>query len=542
MYIGLDFGTLSVRAVLVRDDGTVLSSEVCEYPHGVMSGALADGTPLPEGYALADPRDYLVCMKEAVRGAVKKAGAAPEDIAGIGLDAANSSILPCRSDGSPMLSASETNADKRWDSCPHAYIKLWKHHGAKQQIRQIEALYHTGGLPVLKRYGGSCSYVQGIQKLLETYEEAPELFAAADRFCEVGDWIAWNLTGHPVASIYYLGFNNMWARDLGYPARDDLDRLASGFGKALYDKFFLPPSGFETPCGFLSEKAAEDLGLLPGTPVATPMGDGNITGLVFCGKHPHAIVSVLGTSVGTSFVMDRLVPMSGINGVVQDGYLAGKACYDAGSPCMGDMLGWFINMQVPASYTDAANRAHVNVHQYLTELAESKEPWDNPLTVLDWWNGSRSILNDPRLRGCVAGFSLATRPEDVYGAMIQGCACSYRKALEHFEAQGAKFDEVILCGGIAQKNAFAVGQFASILNRAVLVPEWKESVAVGSAILIQKAVENGRSSIEEALNRHFRAVRPDNAHRAQYEALYNRWRAFHDLMAANRWILEPSSQ
>ncbi len=539
MYIGLDFGTLSVRAVLVRDDGTVLSSEVCEYPHGVMSSALDDGTPLPEGYALADPRDYISCMKQAVRSAISKAGAAPGDIAGIGIDAANSSILPCRGDGNALLFSPDDPSGSRWDSCPHAYIKLWKHHGAKRQIRQIEALYHAGGLPLLARYGGSCSYVQGIQKLLETYEEAPEVFDAADRFCEVGDWIAWSLTGHPVASIYYLGFNNMWARDLGYPSRQDLDRLAPGFGNALYDKFFLPPSEFETPCGFLTEEAAEELGLIPGTPVATPMGDGNITGLVFCRAHPHAIVSVLGTSVATSFVMDRLVAMSGINGVVQDGYLTGKACYDAGSPCMGDMLDWFTKRQVPPDYAAAARAHQETLHEYLTELAAEKSPWNNPLTVLDWWNGSRSILNDPRLTGCVTGFSLTTQPEDVYGAMIQGCACSYRKALEHFEAQGAKFDEVILCGGIAQKNAFAVGQFASILRRPVLVPEWKESVAVGSAVLIQKAVCNGRSSIEDALNHHFREVLPDAGHGAQYEALYARWSRLHDLMAGHRDILEP---
>lgn len=158
---------------------------------------------------------------------------------------------------------------------------------------------------------------------------------------------------HPVAPVYYLGFNNMWADDLGFPSCDDLNQLADGFAGALYDKFFHLPSYFESPCGFLTGKAAEKLGLTAGLPVSTPMGDGNITGLCFCGKHPHAIVSVLGTSVGTSFVMDELIPMSGINGVVWGGYLPEKACYDAGSPCMGDMPDWSIKNQVPQTFPDS---------------------------------------------------------------------------------------------------------------------------------------------------------------------------------------------
>ena len=125
--IGIDFGTLSGRAVLVNAaDGSILASAVYDYPHGVMDTELADGTKLPPDWALQHPEDYLEVMRETVPSVLAQSGVSPDDVIGISIDFTACTLLPILADGTPLCFLDEYKNE------PHAYVKLWKHHAAQK--------------------------------------------------------------------------------------------------------------------------------------------------------------------------------------------------------------------------------------------------------------------------------------------------------------------------------------------------------------------------------------------------------------------------
>lgn len=524
--IGLDFGTLSARAIVASAaDGSIYADVSRPYPHGVITGTLPNGTPLPENYALANAGDYREALYRLIQEALRDSGAAPEEIRGIGIAATTYTMVPCLEDGTAFCELPEFAGE------PMAYIKLWKHHGAQDQARRVQAVHEaTGGFPVIQRYGGAVNCEWSIPKLLETYEESPRLFERAFRFCDLGEWLTWLLIGTPVNSQYTFGFKGMWAPDLGFPADEVLDRLSPGFAKGLRERFVGEPRGYDRPCGALSAKAAKRLGLPAGIPVAAPMGDGSAPGVCIGANHPDSIIITLGTSVAMAFLRRELTVLTGINGVVQDGIVPGFYAYDAGQPCAGDMLDWFVTRQTPPAYLDAAGDG--SVHARLSAMAERKQPWKSPLTVLDWWNGNRGILNDTALRGTIWGYSMDTVPEDVYCAMVQGLACGSRKIIEHCADAGIAFDQVILCGGIAEKNRFIVEQYANILGREISLAECGQITALSAAILAAAGETPLKDAAAAMAPRQFTVTMPDAAHRQDYEALYDRWNRLHDLLAS----------
>jgi L-ribulokinase len=232
-----------------------------------------------------------------------------------------------------------------------------------------------------------------------------------------------------------------------------------------------------------------------------------------------------------AFTSGTVAPISGINGVVKDGFVTGRYCYDAGQPCCGDMLDWFVNNQVPGRYYAQAKNANVDIHFYLSQLAEKNQPWQNTLTVLDWWNGNRGILNDMSLTGCVLGYTLNTRPENIYCAMLQGIACGSRKIIQHLNENGIDFKRIIVCGGIPDKNRFAIQQYANILNRELLIPKQGQITARGTAVLAAIAAGNDVDTTVHNMTVHdFIHILPDREHSAEYEYIFKRWEQFHDII------------
>lgn len=521
--IGLDFGTLSARAVLVGvENGQVFAETAYSYPHGVMDCSLPSGRTLPEGSAFAHPDDYIQALFSCLR--TLSAAAGPGEIAGIGIDATTYSMVPCNENGEAMATL------EKYQDEPMAYIKLWKHRGAQAQAGRLRDIQQsTGGFPAASRCGGQINCEQAVAKLLESCEQAPQMAEETFRFCDLGEWLTWQLTGQPVNSLYSLGFKCLWAQDLGGPDKKALEMLRSGFSRVVYDKLLGSPAPYGRPCGRLSDKAAQAAGTEPGIPISAPIGDGSAPGVYFCLNHPDTLVISYGTSLAMAFCRKELTELTGINGVVQGGILPELWGYDTGQPCAGDMLSWFVRNQLPAEYTEAARG---NVHSFLSGLALRLPPWENRLTVLDWWNGNRGILNDMSLRGAVLGLSLSTAPEEIYCAMLQGIACGSRRILEHLARSGIFFDRIVLCGGVAEKNPFALEQYANILGRDLLVSGCTQLAARGAAMLAAlaagyPAAQVGRTMTSEQLD----LVEADMAHRGEYEKIYRRWQRYHDCIA-----------
>jgi hypothetical protein len=185
--IGVDFGTLSGRALVVRvTDGAELGTAVHEYRHGVMDTVLASsGSPLPPDWALQDPEDYRDVLRHAVPAAVADAGIDPAQVIGIGTDFTACTVLPVLADGTPLCEFVELR-DR-----PHAYPKLWKHHASQPQADRINELAHARGEPWLARYGGKISAEWQFAKALQLLEEDPDIYRLADRWIEAADWIIW---------------------------------------------------------------------------------------------------------------------------------------------------------------------------------------------------------------------------------------------------------------------------------------------------------------------------------------------------------------
>src|SRR4051812_40345951 len=188
--VGVDFGTLSGRAVVVRvSDGAELGSAVHDYPHAVLTEALPDGTPLGLDWALQVPDDYIGVLRTAVPQAVAAAGIDPALVVGIGTDFTACTMVPTLDDGTPLCELPE------FRDRPHAYVKLWKHHAAQPQADRINKLAADRGETWLPRYGGLISSEWEFAKGLQLLEEDPGVYAAMRRWVEASDWIVWRLTG-----------------------------------------------------------------------------------------------------------------------------------------------------------------------------------------------------------------------------------------------------------------------------------------------------------------------------------------------------------
>lgn len=524
--IGLDFGTLSVRAVIFSvKDGKEIGEGVSDYRQGVISETLPDGTPLGQDYALESPQDMKESLKIAVTKALDSSKVSPDKIIGIGIDSTTYSQVSCTKDGLPLCEL------KAFEQEPMAWIKLWKHHGAQQQSDKLSEFHKkTDSLHQCNRYGGVFNCEWALPKLLETYEKSPEVFHATYRFCDLGEWIAWILSGKPVASLYSYGFKCLWSEDLGFPSTEALNKLSCGFGTALYNRMASEPEGYSKACGYLTEDAAEWLGLKKGTAVACPIGDGSAPGISICARHRNSIAITYGTSVAMAFINDKLHELRGINGVVKDCYYPGLYAYDAGQPCAGDMLAWLAEGFADEKLKKAAG--DIPIQTYLTQLAEQSEPYKNRLTVLDWFGGNRSIINDSSLKGVIAGLGLDSKIQDIYTAMIQGICCGSKKAVDYFAESGIVFDKIIVFGGIADNNRFFLKQLASVFDRKIHYCKGYKITALGSAILAAVAAGKDYDSVLSMMCPNgFEEILPDEEHKDSYRKIYSRWCNLHDRMS-----------
>src|SRR5216683_410121 len=107
--VGVDFGTLSARALVVRvSDGAEAGTATHEYAHGVMDRVLAaTGEPLPPDWALQDPEDYREALRSAVPAALADAGIDPAQVTGIATDFTASTCLPVLRDGTPLCQVAD---------------------------------------------------------------------------------------------------------------------------------------------------------------------------------------------------------------------------------------------------------------------------------------------------------------------------------------------------------------------------------------------------------------------------------------------------
>ncbi|MBP3333091.1 MAG: ribulokinase, partial [Clostridia bacterium] len=188
--IGIDFGTLSGRAVIVDiENGKEMASSVMDYPHAVMDKQLPTGEALEPDWALQHPQDYLDVLAHTIPEVLRISGISPDDVIGIGADFTACTLIPIKADGTPLCFLEEYRHN------PHAWVKLWKHHAAQDEANELNRIATERNEPWLKNYGGKISSEWAIPKIWQVLNEAPEIYDAADKFIEASDWIIWQLCG-----------------------------------------------------------------------------------------------------------------------------------------------------------------------------------------------------------------------------------------------------------------------------------------------------------------------------------------------------------
>jgi L-ribulokinase len=523
--VGVDFGTLSGRAVVVRvSDGAELGSAVHPYPHAVMDRTLAtSGRPLPPDWALQMPSDYLAVLQTAVPEALADSGVQPEDVVGIGTDFTACTILPVLSDGTPLCELAE------FTDRPHAYVKLWKHHAAQPQADRINRLAEERGESWLVRYGGRISSEWAFAKGLQLLEEDPEVYERMDHWIEAADWIVWQLCGRYIRNACTTGYKAIY-QDGNYPSREYLAALNPAFAGFVDDKVAHPIGQLGELAGGLTAHAAEWTGLPEGIAVCVGNVDAHVTAPAAQAVEPGQMLAIMGTSTCHVMNSDRLGEMPGMCGVVDGGIVPGLWGYEAGQTGVGDIFGWFIDTSVPANYTDDAAQRGQDLHEYLSELTANEPVGGHGLVALDWHNGNRSVLVDHDLSGLVVGATLGTRPQDVYRALIEATAFGTRTIIESFEKSGVPVAELITAGGLT-KNVLLMQIYSDVTRLPLSVIGSEQGPAVGSAI--HAAVAAGAYPdihvAARAMGRMTRGIfTPDERRARAYDALFAEYTTLHD--------------
>ena len=527
--VGIDFGTLSARALVAElGTGRELGSAAMDYPHAVLDRTLPDGTRLLPDWALQHPQDYLDCLARIVPEALRQSGVSPDDVVGLGLDFTACTLIPTDAAGVPLCFKPE------FASVPHAWPTLWKHHAAQREADRMTEIAAARGERFLARYGGRISSEWLFPKVWQVLNEAPEVYAAAAKFIEAGDWVVWQLTGREARSASMAGYKALWHKADGYPANDFFAACDPRLTHVVDEKLSrdIRPTG--SCAGGLTEAAAALTGLKPGTAVAVSNIDAHVSLPPAGITGPGTLMMIMGTSTCHIVLSpeERLVP--GMCGVVEDGVVPGLMGYEC-SQMMGDHYNWFVDRCVPEAYAREARDRSLNLHELLTEKAGRLRPGESGLLALDWWNGNRSVLVDGQLSGLMLGMSLNTRPEEIYRALIEATAYGARMIFDTFERAGVAIDAVCACGGIARKNPFLMQVYADILNRTIRVARSAQTPALGSAMFGATAAgpaQGGYAAIADAAREMGGLLEvsyaPDPARVPVYARLYAEYARLHD--------------
>jgi L-ribulokinase len=524
--VGVDYGTLSGRALVVAvKDGRELASAVHPYSHAVISDALptTPGSPLPPDWALQVPSDYVDVLRIAVPEAVRASGIDPADVIGIATDFTACTMVPTLADGTPL------NELPQFADRPHAYVKLWKHHAAQGQADRINALAEERGESWLPRYGGLISSEWEFAKGLQILEEDPEIYGAMERWVEAADWIVWQLCGAYVRNACAAGYKGI-LQDGAYPGDDFLAGLNPLFADFVNAKLDQPIGQLGRSAGTLTAEAAGWTGLPEGIAVAVGNVDAHVTAPAAQAVDPGQMVAIMGTS--TCHVMSGTVlrEVPGMCGVVDGGIVAGTWGYEAGQSGVGDIFGWFVDHGVPAYVREAADAAGIGVHEHLTELASQQPVGAHGLVALDWHSGNRSVLVDHELTGLIIGQTLATRPEDVYRALIEATAFGTRTIIETFNASGVPVEELIIAGGLS-KNPLLMQIYSDVTRLPLSVIGSEQGPALGSALhaaVAAGAYADIRAAAKAMGSLNRAVVLPDEGRSKVYDRLFAEYTALHD--------------
>jgi L-ribulokinase len=529
--IGLDYGTNSVRTLIVNTaNGREVASAVWNYEHGTQGVILARDPNL----ARQHPADYVKGAEVTIKKALAQArravrGFVPDQIIGIGVDTTGSTPLPVDRHGHPLA------FDKRFAKHPAAMAWLWKDHTGIAEATEITSLASRIRPQYLAKCGGTYSSEWFFSKILHCLRTSPEVFAAAYSWVECSDWVPAMLTGTEAPDKLTIGvcaaghkamYNDAWG---GYPDAEFLQQLDPKLGE-LRSRLQPKAHSIDRAVGGLTLEWAKRTGLPMGLPVAVGAFDAHLGG-VGSGIAPGVLVKILGTSACDMIVVplgEKLADIPGLCGIVPGSILPGCYGLEAGQSAVGDIFNWFVNYIQPLGKKAGS-------HEALSAAAAKLAPGESGLLALDWNNGNRTVLVDQRLTGLLLGQTLYTTPAEIYRALIEATAFGALTIINRFEEYGLKVDEIVNCGGIAEKNPLVMRIYADVTGRPIKISRSAQTCALGAAIagaVVAGRAAGGYSNYPEAQKAmtglKSRVFKPNPAAHAIYKELYSLYRKLHD--------------
>lgn len=487
--IGLDFGTLSARAVLADvSSGNIVAVSVFGYQDMVIEDYLPDTEiKVPSDFALQNPEDYIAATTCLLHDIWNKAGIDPQNVIGIGVGFTASTVIAVDEEYTPLCMKPE------FCSNPHSWVKLWKHHGARQEAELINELGEKRQDDFFKKYGGKVNAELMIPKIFETYRKAPQIYQATYKFMEASDWIVWLLCGQECRSSSSAGLKAFWNKKTGYPCKEFFEEMDEEFGHTVLEKLESPVESIGFRAGYLTEKMAKETGLHTGVAVSVGASDAVLTFPALSVLKENQVILTLGTSACYQTNNKKEICVPGILGVVEDAMIQGYYGYDAGLTAVGDLFDWFANRIKPNSSFQQAVEDDMSIFDVLNQKAEDLQPGQSGLVALDWWNGNRSVLGNSDLTGAIIGMNLSTKPEEIYRALIEATAFGVRVIHENFEKNGIFAEGFVACGGLARKSKTVMQIMADVLGQEIKVYDAPQATALGAAIYgaVAAGVEHG---------------------------------------------------
>jgi len=541
--IGIDFGTNSVRAVVVDTaDGRTVGTRVFDYPSGD-HGVLLDAKH--PHLARQNPADYIDGLRVAVGGALREADADPEfardRVIAVGVDTTGSTPLPVDAHARPLA------VNPKWQNNLAAYAWLWKDHTSAAEAAAITDMARRHAPELLAPIGGTYSSEWWWSKIWHCLKTAPDVFDAAATWVELADFVPAVLGGVDDATkisrcVCAAGHKAMYSKVWGgLPPKTFLARLDPKLAELrdrLYDEAY-PPG---RPAAHLSEAWARKFGLRAAIPIAMGGFDAHY-GAVGSGVRTGTLVKIIGTSTcdcAIAPVADKIPDVPGICGIVDGSIMPGYFGIEAGQSAVGDLLKWWVE-GICAPSTQLGAGGAEELHAQLSAEATKLSPGESGLLALDWNNGNRTILVDTRLTGLILGQTLHTTRAEIYRALIEATAYGARAIVERMREYGVAIDRVVCCGGIAEKNDLFMQIYADVLGQPMLIAGSPQTPALGAAVaaaVTAGAEAGGYGSWTEAQDRMTTLKdkrfepRPEAQH--VYGQVYGMYRELHDAFGGVR--------
>jgi L-ribulokinase len=537
--LGLDFGTDSVRAVVVNaKSGKEEANQVATFKRW-LKGQFCD--PARNQFR-QHPQDYIDSMEEAVKGALRQLPAgAGKSVTGIGIDTTGSTPCPVDRDGVPLALKAPFKDN------PNAMFVLWKDHTAVKEAEQINALSRSwDGVDYTKYEGGIYSSEWFWAKILHVLREDSKVAAEAFSWVEHADWMPALLTGNtdPLTlkrSRCAAGHKAMWHPEWeGLPSEEfliKLDPLLKGLRERLYRETYTS----EVKAGELTDQWAKRLGIPAGIAVTVGAFDAHI-GAVGGGIGPTTLAKIMGTSTCDMIVApDTEVggkQVAGICGQVDGSIVPGLIGLEAGQSAFGDVYAWLVNLLYwPLQYAEstpddpeAQDKLRQDIKdrllQNLTEEAARVPPGQSGLLALDWLNGRRTPDADQSLKGAIIGLRLGTDPPRIFRALVEATAYGSKAIVERFRAEGVVISDVVALGGIAQKSPFVMQVTSDVLNMPIKVAASEQTCALGAAMFaaVAAGIYGSVAEAQAKMGSGFSRTYTPNASNAQvYDRLYEKY-------------------